>query len=169
MEGVAAEACALAGHLRLGKLIVLYDDNKVTLAGSAALSSTENIEQRFKAYGWQVLNVADGNDVAAVDKAIKKAKRETEKPSLIRVATTIGFGAPGKQGSCEAHGSPLGEKELRGAKESCAWPFEEPFRVSEDVYKIFPQGSFTRQKTRKTVAGTFRYLPAERAGTSNGI
>ena len=113
MEGVAGEACALAGHLRLGKLIVLYDDNKVTLAGSAALSSTENIEQRFKAYGWQVLKVADGNDVAAIDKAIKKAKREAEKPSLICIASTIGYGAPCKQGSCDTHGSPLGADELQ--------------------------------------------------------
>ena len=78
MEGVVHEACSLAGHLRLGKLIVLYDDNKVTLAGSAAISSTENIEQRFKAYGWQVQKVADGNDVSAIDRAIKKAKSETE-------------------------------------------------------------------------------------------
>jgi transketolase len=108
MEGVVAEACALAGHLRLGKLTVVYDDNKVTLAGSAGLSFTENIELRFKSYGWQVIKVADGNDAAAIDKAIKKAKRETEKPSLICVSTTIGFGSPCKQGSCDAHGSPLG-------------------------------------------------------------
>jgi len=112
MEGVAAEACSLAGHLHLGKLIVLYDDNKVTLAGSAALSFTENIEQRFKAYGWHVQKVHDGNEVFAIDRAIKKARREVEKPSLICVQSTIGFGSPYKQGSCEAHGSPLGTDEL---------------------------------------------------------
>ncbi len=133
MEGVVAEACALAGHLRLGKLIVLYDDNKVSLAGSTGLSFTENIEMRFKSYGWQVQKVQDGNDVAAIDRAIKKAKKETGKPSLICVQTTIGYGAPGKQGSCDAHGSPLGEKELQGAKDACAWPTEEPFYVADDV------------------------------------
>ncbi|MFA5321348.1 MAG: transketolase [Smithella sp.] len=149
MEGVVAEACSLAGHLRLGKLIVLYDDNRVTLAGSAALSCTENIEQRFKAYGWQVQKVADGNDVAAIDRAIKKAKRETEKPSLICVQSTIGYGAPGKQGSCDAHGSPLGEKELRGAKDNCAWPIEEPFCVPEDVQKYFRKALSRGKKSEK--------------------
>jgi transketolase len=149
MEGVTAEACSLAGHLRLGKLIVLYDDNRVTLAGSAALSCTENIEQRFKAYGWQVQKVADGNDVAAVDRAIKKARRETEKPSLICVQSTIGYGAPGKQGSCDAHGSPLGEKELRGAKDNCGWPVEEPFRVPEDVQKYFRKALSRGKKSEK--------------------
>jgi len=137
MEGVAAEACSLAGHLRLGKLIVIYDDNKVTLAGSAALSCTENIELRFKSYGWQVQVVKDGNDVAAIDRAIKKAKKETDKPSLICVRTIIGYGAPGKQDSCDAHGAPLGEKELQGAKDNCAWPVEESFYVSDDVCKYF--------------------------------
>ncbi|MDI6743424.1 MAG: transketolase, partial [Smithella sp.] len=149
MEGVVAEACALAGHLRLGKLIVLYDDNEVTLAGSAALSSTENIEQRFKAYGWQVQKVADGNDVAAIDRAIKKAKKDTERPSLICVQSTIGYGAPGKQGSCDAHGSPLGEKDLRGAKDNCAWPVEEPFRVPEDVQKYFRKALSRGKKSEK--------------------
>ena len=137
MEGVAAEACALAGHLRLGKLIVLYDDNKVSLAGSTGLSFTENIEMRFKSYGWQVQKVQDGNDVAAIDRAIKKAKKETGRPSLICLQTTIGYGAPGKQGTCDAHGSPLGEKELHGAKDACAWPQEKTFYVSDDVGKYF--------------------------------
>ncbi len=136
MEGVVAEACSLAGHLHLGKLIVLYDDNRVTLAGSAALSSTENIEQRFKAYGWQVLKVAKGNDVASIDKAIKKAKREPEKPSLICVSSTIGYGAPGRQGSCEAHGSPLGADELKKTKDALCWLSDSPFSVSENVYKF---------------------------------
>jgi transketolase len=108
MEGVAAEACALAGHLRLGKLIVLYDDNQVSLAGSTGLTFTEDIEMRFKACGWQVQKVPDGNDVAAIDRAVRKAKKETGKPSLICVRTIIGYGAPGKQGSCDALGSPLG-------------------------------------------------------------
>lgn len=137
MEGVVAEACALAGHLRLGKLIVVYDDNKVTLAGSAGLSFTENIELRFKSCGWKVIKVADGNDVAAIDKAIKKAKRETEKPSLICVSTTIGFGSPCKQGSCDAHGSPLGAEELQKTKEALCWDTNEIFHIREDVRKYF--------------------------------
>ena len=148
MEGVVAEACSLAGHLRLGKLIVLYDDNRVTLAGSAGLSFTENIEQRFKAYGWQVQKVADGNDVSAIDRAIKKAKKDTERPSLICVQSTIGYGAPCKQGSCDAHGAPLGEKELRGAKDNCAWPVEEPFYVSDEVCKYFRK-AISRGKKRE--------------------
>lgn len=149
MEGVVAESCALAGHLRLGKLIVLYDDNKVTLAGSAGLSFTENIEMRFKSYGWQVQKVQDGNDVGAIDRAIKKAKKETGKPSLICVQTTIGYGAPGKQGSCDAHGSPLGEKELQGAKDTCAWPTEEPFYVSDDVCKYFRKAVSRGRRSEK--------------------
>ena len=146
MEGVVAEACALAGHLRLGKLIVLYDDNKVSLAGSTGLSFTENIEMRFKSYGWQVQKVQDGNDVAVIDRAIKKAKKETGKPSLICVQTTIGYGAPCKQGRCDAHGSPLGAEEIQGAKEACTWPVDESFYVADDVEQIFSQGCFPRQK-----------------------
>jgi transketolase len=149
MEGVAAEACALAGHLQMGKLIVLYDDNKVTLAGSAGLSFTEDIDMRFKSYGWQVQKVKDGNDVAAIDRAIKKAKKETRKPSLICIETTIGYGAPGKQGSCDAHGSPLGEKELRGAKDTCAWPAEAFFYISGDVSKYFRKALSRGKKSEK--------------------
>jgi len=137
MEGVVSEACALAGHLRLGKLIVLYDDNKVTLAGSAALSYTENIELRFKSYGWQVQTVKDGNDVAAIDRAIKKAKKDTDRPSLICVQSTIGYGAPCKQGTCDAHGSPLGADELKGAKAALGWPADPPFFVPDDARKYF--------------------------------
>ena len=137
MEGVTAEACALAGHLRLGKLIVLYDDNSVCLAGSTALSFTENLEMRFKAYGWHVQKVKDGNDVGAIDRAIKKGKKETERPSLICVQSTIGFGAPCKQGSCDAHGSPLGADELTGAKTALSWPQEPLFFIPEDARKYF--------------------------------
>jgi len=145
MEGVASEACSLAGHLRLGKLIVLYDDNKVTLAGSAALSFTENIELRFKSYGWQVQKIQDGNDVAAIDRAIKKAKKDTDRPSLICVQSTIGYGAPCKQGTCDAHGSPLGADELKGAKAALGWPAEPLFFVPEDARKFFRK-ALTRGK-----------------------
>jgi transketolase len=149
MEGVAAEACALAGHLRLGKLIVLYDDNKVTLAGSAGLSFTENVEMRFKSYGWQVQKVADGNDVAAIDRAIKKARRDTAKPSLICVQSTIGFGAPCKQGTCDAHGSPLGAEELKGAKAALGWPAEPLFFVPDDARKLFRKAIARGKKAEK--------------------
>jgi len=145
MEGVASEACSLAGHLRLGKLIVLYDDNKVTLAGSAALSFTENIELRFKSYGWQVQKVKDGNDVTAIDRAIKKAKKDTEHPSLICVQSTIGYGAPCKQGSCDAHGAPLGTDELKGAKAALGWPAEPSFFVPDEARKLFRK-ALTRGK-----------------------
>ena len=158
MEGVTAEACALAGHLRLGKLIVLYDDNAVSLAGSTALSFTENMEMRFKSYGWHVQKVKDGNDVAAIDRAIKKGKKETERPSLICVQSTIGYGAPCKQGSCDAHGSPLGADELKGAKAALGWPQEPSFYVPEDVRKYFPQSAYPRQKMGKAMAGRITEL-----------
>jgi transketolase len=149
MEGVTAEACALAGHLRLGKLIVLYDDNKVTLAGSAALSFTENIELRFKSYGWQVQLVKDGNAAAAIDRAIKKAKKDTNRPSLICVQSTIGYGAPCKQGSCEAHGSPLGADELKGTKTALGWPQEPLFYIPDDALKYFRKALSRGKKWEK--------------------
>ncbi len=149
MEGVVSEACALAGHLHLGKLIVLYDDNSVSLAGSTALTFTENIEMRFKAYGWQVQKVKDGNDVAAIDRAIKKAKKETERPSLICVQSKIGFGAPSKEGSSEAHGSPLGPEELKGTKAALGWPMEPLFYVPEDASKYFRKALSRGKKSEK--------------------
>ncbi len=149
MEGVAAEACALAGHLHLGKLIVLYDDNQVSLAGSTGLAFTENIEMRFKSYGWQVQKVAAGNDVRAIDRAIKKARKDRDRPSLICVQSIIGFGAPCKQGSCEAHGAPLGADELRGAKAALGWPAEPAFFIPEDVRKFFRKAISRGKKAQK--------------------
>ena len=149
MEGVVSEACSLAGHLRLGKLVVLYDDNSVSLAGSTALTFTENIEMRFKSYGWQVQKVKDGNDVAAIDRAIKKAKKETERPSLICVHSKIGFGAPCKEGTCEAHGSPLGPEELKGTKAALGWPQEPLFYVPEDAQKFFRKALSRGKKSEK--------------------
>lgn len=124
MEGVASEACSLAGHLRLGKLIVLYDDNKISLAGTTSLSYTEDVALRFAAYGWQVLRVSDGNDVKVLDEAIKAAQAVTDQPTIILVRTIIGYGAPEKQNTYEAHGSPLGPDELKRAKENLGWPTE---------------------------------------------
>ena len=137
MEGLSSESSALAGHLGLGKLIVLYDDNGIVLSGSAALSFTEEISGRFAAAGWQVISVPDGNDVAAIDRALGEAKAETTRPSLIRVRTTIGCGAPGKQNTSGAHGAPLGPEEVRAAKENVGWPQDPPLFVPEEVLTFF--------------------------------
>ncbi|MBN1254271.1 MAG: transketolase [Deltaproteobacteria bacterium] len=137
MEGVAAEACALAGHLGLGKLIVLFDDNRVSLAGSTALTFTEDVGKRFEAYGWHVQHVEDGNDLAAVDAALHAAKDEASRPSLLCVHTMIGYGAPHRQDTFQTHGSPLGEEELRAAKENLGWPLEPAFFIPEEVSEHF--------------------------------
>src|SRR2546428_8461477 len=133
MEGVQSEACSLAGHLKLGKLIVLYDDNRVSLSGTTSLTFTENVGARFASYGWHVQSVEDGNDLAAVDKALRVAQETLERPSLLVVRTIIGFGAPHKQGTFQAHGSPLGPDEVRAAKQNLGWPLEPAFMITEDV------------------------------------
>jgi len=112
MEGVTAEASSLAGHLRLGKLIVLFDDNRISLAGTTSLTFTEDVGARFGAYGWQVLEVDDGCDLEAIDQALRSARTTLDRPSLLRVRTRIGYGAPTKENTFEAHGSPLGPDEL---------------------------------------------------------
>jgi len=137
MEGVAAEAVSLAGHLGLGRLICLYDDNLVSLAGKTALSFSEDVVRRFDGYGWHVQVVPDGNDLEGVDKAIREARAEAERPSLIAVRTVIGYGAPRKQGTHEAHGEPLGEEELRGAKQALGWPLEPAFHIPETALARF--------------------------------
>jgi transketolase len=137
MEGVTAEACALAGHLGLGKLICLYDDNRISLAGSTALTFTEDIAGRFTACGWQVLRVAEGGDWTAVDRALAEAKADLARPTLIAVRTVIGYGAPCKAGTADCHGAPLGEDELKGARERLGWPLEPPFFVPDDVREHF--------------------------------
>jgi transketolase len=139
MEGVAAEACALAGHLCLGKLIVLYDDNRISLAGSIDLAFTEDVPKRFQAYGWHVQAVGSGNDLSAIDAALRAAKEEKLRPSLLCVRTVLGYGAPHKQGTFQAHGSPLGPDEVRAAKENLGWPIEPAFLVPEDVAANFRQ------------------------------
>lgn len=137
MEGVSAEAASLAGHLRLGKLIYLYDDNRISIDGSTDLTFTEDRARRFEAYGWHVLQVEDGNDVEAIDKALQAAKTD-ERPSLIICRTVIGYGAPSKQGTAKVHGEPLGEEELNAAKRAVGWPLEQ-FYVPEDVLTFFRQ------------------------------
>jgi transketolase len=131
MEGVAAEAASLAGHLKLGKLIYLYDDNRVTLSAGTDIAFTEDRCRRFEAYGWHVEIIADGNDLAAIDIALRAARRETERPSLILVRTHIGYGSPNKHDSFEAHGSPLGVDEVRLTKQNLGWPLEPPFHIPE--------------------------------------
>ena len=131
MEGVAAEAVSLAGHLGLGRLVLLYDDNQVSLAGKASLSFSEDVPRRFEGYGWHTQVVPDGNDLDAIDKAIGNALVETARPSLIAVRTVIGYGAPTKAGTHEAHGEPLGEEELRGAKAALGWPAAPAFLVPD--------------------------------------
>ena len=138
MEGVASEAASLAGHLRLGSLIYLYDDNRISIDGSTDLAFTENRAARFRAYGWQVLRVADGNDVQAVDAAITLAKADP-RPSLIVCRTHIGFGLPTRQDTAKAHGEPPGEQELKGAKERLGWPVEPSFLIPDDVLAHFRQ------------------------------
>ena len=137
MEGVAAEACSLAGHLRLGKLILLHDDNRISLAGTTSICFTEDIGARFSAYGWQVQHVEDGNDLEAIETALQAAQKATTQPSLIMVHTHIGYGAPHKQDTFEAHGSPLGLEELKAAKEQLGWPVEPSFYIPAEAQENF--------------------------------
>lgn len=137
MEGITQEAASIAGHLQLGKLIVLYDDNKITLAGGTPLSFTEDVGKRFDAYGWQTIHVANGNDVAEITAAIEAAKAETTRPSLLLVRTHIGFGSPKKQDSFNSHGSPLGDDELLATKAALGWPSKEKFYLPEAAVAVF--------------------------------
>ncbi|MBZ5751364.1 MULTISPECIES: transketolase [Metabacillus] len=139
MEGVSAEAASLAGHLKLGKLVVLYDSNDISLDGELNMSFSENVEDRFKAYNWQVIRVEDGNDVEAISRAIAKAKANTEQPTLIEVKTVIGYGSPNKGGKSASHGSPLGKDEIQLVKEHYKWTYEEDFFIPEDVKLHFEE------------------------------
>ncbi|MEX1247662.1 MAG: transketolase [Anaerolineales bacterium] len=136
MEGITSEAASLAGHLRLGKLIFLYDDNNVSIDGSTALTFTEDVGARFAAYGWHVQHLADGNDVEGIDAAIQAAKADP-RPSLIRVRTIIGYGLPTKAGTGKAHGEPPGLEELNGAKKNLGWPLEPWFLIPDDVLEFY--------------------------------
>ena len=136
MEGITSEAASLAGHLKLGKLIYLYDDNRISIDGSTDIAFTEDRAARFTAYGWQVLRVADGNDVEEIDAAIREAKTDS-RPSLIICRTTIGFGLPTRQGTSKSHGEPPGDVELNGAKEKLGWPVEPRFYIPRDVQVFF--------------------------------
>jgi len=134
MEGVTSEAASLAGHLKLGKLNVLYDDNKISLAASTEVSFTEDVKKRFESYGWQVLEVKDGdNDIDGIRKALKAAEEQTARPTLIDIHTTIGFGSPNKSGTSGIHGAPLGPDEVKVTKNNLGWPLEPEFYIPDDV------------------------------------
>jgi transketolase len=137
MEGVASEAASLAGHLQLGKLIYLYDDNRVTLSAGTDITFTEDRARRFDAYGWHTRTIDDGNDLGAIDAALREARAETKRPSLILVRTHLGFGSPNKQDTFEAHGSPLGVDEVRLTKRNLGWPEEPAFLIPDDALAHF--------------------------------
>ncbi|MBC2478111.1 transketolase, partial [Clostridium beijerinckii] len=134
MEGISGEASSLAGTLELGKLIVLYDSNNISIEGNTDIAFREDVAKRYEAYGWQVLKVADGNDIDAIEKAIAEAKAETKKPSMIIVKNQIGFGCPAKQGKASAHGEPLGADNVKAMKENLGWKAEPAFYVPDEVY-----------------------------------
>ncbi len=165
-EGIASEAASLAGHLRLGKLVYLYDDNHIQLDGPTSMAFDENVLERFDAYGWQTSRVEDGNDVGAIDAAIAAAKAD-ERPSLIAVRTHIGYGAPTKHDSSKSHGSALGEEEVRGAKEFYGWDPDRHFFVPDDALKHFrkavPAGEELVAEWRDELVRYAAAYPAEAA------
>ncbi|MFD1066197.1 transketolase [Oceanobacillus locisalsi] len=138
MEGISHEAASLAGHMGLGKLIALYDSNDISLDGDLDRSFSENTEQRFKAYGWQVLRVEDGNDLKTIRQAIKEAQQNKDQPTLIEVKTVIGYGSPNKSASSAAHGAALGADEVKLTKENYNWTYDE-FHVPDEVYADFKE------------------------------
>ena len=139
MEGVSAEAASLAAHLKLGRLIVLYDSNDISLDGELNKAFSESVKGRFQAYGWQYLRVEDGNNLEDIAKALEEARKDTDRPTLIEVKTIIGYGSPNKAGKSDVHGAPLGAEELKLTKEYYKWTFEEYFYVPEEVYAHFRQ------------------------------
>jgi transketolase len=147
MEGLSSEAASLAGHLKLGKIVYLYSDNKISIEGSTALAFTEDVAKRFDAYNWHVLRV-DGNDLKGIEKAIAAAKKEKNRPSIIIARTHIGFGSPHKQDTAEAHGSPLGEEELKLTKQNLGWPLKKfliPGQALRHMRKAVPKGKKDEQ------------------------
>lgn len=148
MEGIAAEAASLAGHLGLGKLIYFYDNNGITLSASTQLAFTDNTAQRFEAYGWHTEIVSNGNDIQAIDRAINKARSVTDRPSLIIVKTIIGYGSPHKQDTFEVHGSPLGEEEVKLTKQNLGWP-EKSFYIPKEALEHFREAIVKGAKLEK--------------------
>ncbi len=163
MEGVSSEAASLAGHLGLGKLVYLYDDNQISIEGCTGLAFSEDVGMRFEAYGWQVLSVANGRDLAAIDEAITAARAETTKPSLIKIRTVIGCGSPNKAGTAACHGSPLGTEETKLTKEALGWPsdlfFAVPQRVRDQYAERAAHGGEVRTGWLETMAAYERAHP----------
>jgi len=163
MEGVASEAASLAGHLQLGKLICLYDDNRVTLSAGTGVTFTEDRARRFEAYGWHTVAVADGNDLAALEAALQAARAETARPSLILVRTHIGYGSPHKQDTYHAHGSPLGADEVRLTKRALGWPAEPPFLIPAAALAHFREalarGAQSEMAWNERMAGYAKAFP----------
>jgi len=155
MEGVSHEAAALAGHLKLGRLIWLFDDNRITIGGSTDLSMSEDVRARFDAYGWHTQDVADVNDLDALSEAIEAAQAETARPSFIRIRSHIGYGAPNKQDTSDAHGAPLGDDEVRATKRFYGWPEDETFYVPDDVLEHFREAKERGQQLQKEWDRTF--------------
>ncbi len=137
MEGISAEAASLAGHLGLGRLIMIYDDNQISIEGPTEIAFTEDVQKRFEAYHWHVQKVADGNDTVAIAAAIEAARQETNRPSMIMLRTQIAFGSPNKQGTADAHGAPLGEEEVGLTKQSLGCPVDAYFCIPDDVQARF--------------------------------
>ncbi len=137
MEGVTAEAASLAGHLKLGNMIYFYDDNHISIEGDTSLAFNEDVAKRFEAYGWHVQEVSDGNDLKALTEAVRNAQQETERPSLIKVRTHIGFGSPNKVDKASAHGSPLGEDEVKLVKKGFGFDPQQYFEVPDEVLKYY--------------------------------
>lgn len=161
MEGISHEAASLAGHLRLGKLIYLYDDNHISIEGGTDLAFTENRLDRFTSYGWHVQQVADGNDLDAIEKALESARDETERPSLIAVRTSIGFGSPNRQDTPKAHGEPLGDEERKLTKENLGWPQEPLFYIPDEVLDHFRESVTRGLALEESWTASFRdYLTA---------
>lgn len=161
MEGVTQEAASIAGHLRLGKLIYLYDQNHISLAGSTDLCFTEDVAARFEAYGWHTRSVAEGNDTAEVAKAIEEAQNETDRPSLILVRTHIGYGSPTKQDTFAAHGSPLGEEELMAAKKALGWPSMDKFYLPDAAVTRFREALGKGAEAQKAWCAKFETYKKE--------
>ncbi|XJZ28600.1 transketolase [Bacillota bacterium Lsc_1132] len=137
MEGVSAEAASLAGHLKLGRLVVLYDSNDISLDGELSKSFSESVKDRFQSYGWQYIRVEDGNNLEEITAALEEAQNDLDRPTMIEVKTIIGYGSPNRAGTSGVHGAPLGADELKLTKEAYKWTFEEDFHVPEEVYENF--------------------------------
>ncbi len=161
MEGISAEAASLAGHLGLGKLIYLYDDNHISIEGSTDLTFTEDRVMRFEAQGWHVQQVEDGNDLDAIEAAIAAAREEKERPSLVCVRTHIGFGSPHKQDDASVHGAPLGEEEVKLTKEALGWPLEPEFYVPDEVREHFRQAADRGREQHRRWEEDYREYAAE--------